>query len=202
MCWARRGSQTARVTKKPEQPQSPWLTDLVASYCRRNDIFRPGSGVLLAVSGGADSLCLLHVMHYLASALKIELHVAHVNHRLRDHSAIDAEFVAAEARRLDLPFSLTTVDVCAERHSGDGGQEAVARDLRYAALRSIAAGVGAECIVTGHNQDDQAERCSCTCCAVPVSTASRACGREVLTLPGHCCRHPVPLSKASTPLVG
>jgi tRNA(Ile)-lysidine synthase len=110
-----------------------------------------GETVLVAVSGGADSVALLHVLLALAPAWRLALHVLHVDHGLRADSARDAEVVQALGARLGVPVHVAPVTV------GAGSQEAAARAARYAALEAWADRLGATRIATGHTADDQAE---------------------------------------------
>ena len=126
-------------------------------FCRRERLFEPESRVLVAVSGGADSLCLLSCLHALRSELLIDLYVAHIHHGLRAEAADDDEaFVAGVAAALELPFSVDHIDVRACRRAGES-TEAAARRLRYGALRRIAARDGLRYIAVGHSMDDRAE---------------------------------------------
>src|SRR3989442_377307 len=111
-----------------------------------------GESVLVAVSGGADSVALLHVLATLAPAWGLRLHALHVDHGLRADSARDAEFVRRLGERLGIPVDVATVTV--ERR---GSLEAAARAARYAALAACADRVGAARIALGHTADDQAE---------------------------------------------
>ena len=111
-----------------------------------------GETVLVAVSGGADSVALLHFLVGLAGAWRLRLHVLHVDHQLRPDSKADADFVRALGTRLGVPVDVATVTVDAR-----GSLEAAARVARYAALESSAARVGADRIAVGHTADDQAE---------------------------------------------
>lgn len=111
-----------------------------------------GETVLVAVSGGADSVALLHLLSTLAPEWRLQLHVLHVDHQLRAGSAADAEFVRALGVRLGVPVEVETVAV-----EPRGSLEAAARAARYAALERCAARVGAERIALGHTADDQAE---------------------------------------------
>lgn len=111
-----------------------------------------GETVLVAVSGGADSVALLHVLMALAGELSLRLHVLHVDHGLRPDSDRDAEFVRRLAERLDVPADVVRVAVPA-----GGSVEAAARAARYAALQAGARRVDAERIAVGHTADDQAE---------------------------------------------
>jgi len=111
-----------------------------------------GETVLVAVSGGADSVALLHLLLDLSTAWRLRLHVLHVDHQLRAESAADADFVRDLGARLGVPVDVATVAV--DRR---GSLEASARAARYAALEACAARVGAERIAVGHTADDQAE---------------------------------------------
>ena len=114
----------------------------------------PGSRVLCAVSGGADSVCMLHALLSLGDVTCV---CAHFDHGLRPDSAGDAAFVAGLCERWG-------VELITER--GDAGKyaaenrlstETAARELRYAFLRRAAADCGAELIATAHNRNDNAE---------------------------------------------
>jgi tRNA(Ile)-lysidine synthase len=128
------------------------LREQIERTIRRHAMLAGGETVLVAVSGGADSVALLHLLSSLAPDWRLRLHVLHVDHQLRAESAADADFVRALATRLGLPVDVATVAV--DRR---GSLEAAARAARYAALESCAARVGAERIALGHTADDQAE---------------------------------------------
>jgi tRNA(Ile)-lysidine synthase len=112
----------------------------------------PGHTVLAAVSGGPDSMALLHVLAKLSGPLRFVL-VAHgVDHGLRDGAKDELAMAADFARTLAVPFSTTRVDV------GRGPNlMARARKARFAALRAALAGAHGTLIATGHHADDRAE---------------------------------------------
>ncbi len=88
------------------------LLRTVRKTIARYGMFVPGDAVLIAVSGGPDSVTLAHVLHTLAGEYSLRLAIAHLNHCLRNQeSDRDAEFVTIFARRLDLPFYLEKKDV-------------------------------------------------------------------------------------------
>src|ERR687888_2272870 len=101
---ARRPHAVARVLER------------VTATAREHDMFSPGDRVLVAVSGGPDSTCLLHSLHMLRRLFKIELEVFHFDHRLRPDSAKDAQYVKRMAAKLPLPFHLRA----AEERPGKG----------------------------------------------------------------------------------
>lgn len=113
--------------------------------------------LLLAVSGGLDSICLAHYFIQNREALGIEwLGIAHVHHGLREGTAdADAEFVQKFAEANGVPFFLQKLDGAALK--AGGSVEENARDARYEALAEIACESSAEAIVTAHHAGDQAE---------------------------------------------
>ena len=117
-----------------------------------------GSLLVVAVSGGPDSLALLHALHSLSTEMGLRLHGAHLDHGLRGNdSAADARFVAAEFRRLGLPGTCERADVAADRRERKLSLEEAARDVRYAFLARVAGRQGADAVALGHTADDQAE---------------------------------------------
>jgi len=126
--------------------------DQVERTIRRHAMLAGGETVLVAVSGGADSVALLHFLADLAEAWRLRLHVLHVDHQLRPDSPADADFVRALGARLGVSVDVVTVTV-----DPRGSLEAAARESRYAALEAGAARVGAHRIALGHTADDQAE---------------------------------------------
>jgi tRNA(Ile)-lysidine synthetase-like protein len=124
----------------------------------QEELLKGGEKVLAAVSGGPDSMALLHVLARLAPVLDITVAAAHVNHGLRPGEAEeDAALAIAEAGRLGLDFFLADVDVkdLAERRKLS--LEHAARLLRYNFIEKTARRWGATKIALGHTADDQAE---------------------------------------------
>jgi tRNA(Ile)-lysidine synthase len=118
-----------------------------------------GNRVVVAVSGGPDSVVLLHVLHGLRQELELELEVAHLMHGLRGEEARqDAWFVSALAREFGLPFHLKEIDLPRIKSvRGKGNIEALGRGERYLFFAAVAEQVGAAKIATGHTRDDQVE---------------------------------------------
>jgi tRNA(Ile)-lysidine synthase len=115
-------------------------------------LFVPGSTVLAAVSGGPDSMALLHVLARLRPKLGYDL-VAHgVDHGLREEAARELDQAEALARTLEVPFTRTHANV-----PKGGNLQARARSKRLEALHSAAAHTGASAIATAHHADDRAE---------------------------------------------
>lgn len=133
------------------------LTARVRAYILQHALIAAGDTVIVAVSGGADSLCLLSLLHVLAPELGCRLHVAHLDHALRTGSGADAAFVAARAAELGLTCAVERRDVRALARTRRLSLETAARAARYEFLREVARTTGAAVIATGHTRDDQAE---------------------------------------------
>lgn len=121
----------------------------------RRGLFRAGERVLVAVSGGPDSMALLAALWELAPRLGLELQVATVNHGLRREAAAEGELVAERARALGVPWHGLRVEVRSGR--GLGGVQEAARRARLGALLACAESNGCGRVALGHQADDQAE---------------------------------------------
>ncbi|HVZ60795.1 MAG TPA: tRNA lysidine(34) synthetase TilS, partial [Terriglobales bacterium] len=125
---------------------------------RRHRMLHPGDRVGVAVSAGADSVALLHILLALRSELGITLSVVHFNHRIRGGEAdLDQDFVSALARTLDVEFHCSSADTPAHAAESRLGLEAAARDLRYQYFRHLLSSGAVHRIATAHTRDDQAE---------------------------------------------
>jgi len=113
---------------------------------------------VVAVSGGPDSVCLLHILSSLRNKLGVTLQVAHLNHQLRGaDSEADADYVADLARKLGLPATIEKRDVKAYRAQHRLSLEEAAREVRYTFLAEVAESVGADRVAVGHTQNDHIE---------------------------------------------
>ena len=113
---------------------------------------------MVGVSGGPDSICLLHLLQTLAPSLNLTLHVAHLNHSLREQAAADdAAFVADLAQQWQLPATIQQEDVAAFARHHHLNLEDAARRRRYTFLAQVAGQVQASKIAVAHHADDQVE---------------------------------------------
>ncbi len=141
----------------PPTPEAPpiFLTNLQTGLNRCEAI---GKSVLVAVSGGADSVALLRGLLQLQSATNLTLRVAHLNHQLRGSEAdADADWVRVLCERCSICCDIETVPVRALAERSRRGLEETARDARYDFLRSTAARHHCDVVATAHTADDQAE---------------------------------------------
>ncbi|MDP6347185.1 MAG: tRNA lysidine(34) synthetase TilS [Dehalococcoidia bacterium] len=128
------------------------------AFIRGRGLLHPGEMVVVAVSGGPDSLCLLHLLHRLCGELGIGLHAAHLDHMLRGAEAeADARFVEHICQGLGVPLTVERRDVSAHRQRHRLSVEEAARQVRYRFLGGVARDVGAGRVAVGHTEDDQVE---------------------------------------------
>ena len=133
------------------------LAERVNRSLAAHQLVRPGDRLVVAVSGGADSLTLLHILHGLRPAWKLRLHVAHLDHGLRPDSEADAEHVRGFADRLNLPCTIERRDVAAACRREGWSVEDGARRVRHGFLLEAARRADAAAIALAHTADDQAE---------------------------------------------
>ncbi|MGQ9782620.1 MAG: tRNA lysidine(34) synthetase TilS [Armatimonadota bacterium] len=121
-------------------------------------LFSSKDKVVVAVSGGPDSVAMLHALHHYALEYDLEIFVAHINHGLRGkESDEDENFVADLAHKLALPITVKRADVSKLRRQERLSEEEAARKVRYRLLRETAVELGCNKIAVGHTADDRVE---------------------------------------------
>lgn len=134
------------------------LTRAVFQVIQKHDLILPGARLIVAVSGGADSLALLHILTQLRPRIDLHLHVATLDHGLRgEDGARDVAFVVETARAWGLPVTAGRVDAAALAAERGIGIETAARFARYDFLAGTARQIGTDMIAVAHHADDQAE---------------------------------------------
>jgi tRNA(Ile)-lysidine synthase len=143
-----------RARSLPRPPAVAAVLQQVAAFSRRHSLFQPGQHVLVAVSGGPDSICLLHALVRLERLLRIRAACFHFDHGLRPDSARDGAYVARQARSLGVRFLLSRARTSPARGES---VEAWARTERYAAIDDALEALGGGVAAVAHTADDQAE---------------------------------------------
>jgi len=134
------------------------MLSAVLATAAAHDLLRAGDRVVVAVSGGPDSMALLHALWELRGRLGVTLEVAAVDHGLRAEARREIDLVRERAAALGLPFTAVAVDVAAARRARRGlSLQDAAREARLGALEALARRLGAGRVALGHQADDQAE---------------------------------------------
>lgn len=134
------------------------MINRVYNFIKENNLLKCRDSVVLGVSGGADSMFMLHALNQLKEKLDINLFVVHVNHNIRTATAIrDAEFVEAYCREIGVDFTLVDVDVKAFAKEKGLTEEEAGRILRYENFERIRQEKNATKIAVAHNLNDNSE---------------------------------------------
>lgn len=134
------------------------MLETVRGTIAANDLLSQGNRIVVAVSGGPDSVALLHVLVTLREEFFWHLHVAHLNHRFRGPDAdADADYVADLARQWEVPATIQSFDVPQYQKAHKLSAQQAARAVRHEFLRQVAAAFGATRIALGHTADDRVE---------------------------------------------
>jgi len=131
-------------------------TNVLRQIRRRGDGVS-NCAVLLACSGGGDSVALLACLLGLRGSLKLDIVIAHVDHGLRPESQEESDFVKALCKRFDLDMVSCSLDITGHASGTGQGLEMAARELRWSWLKQKAANFGAPWIATGHTIEDHTE---------------------------------------------
>lgn len=149
-----------KAKSEPETFTHPLSLQLSAFLVKNLQAGDSKPTLLLALSGGLDSIALLHLLAEVRASLPFQLHAMHVHHGLSANADSWAEFCSAQCQQLDVPLQIVHVNVAQnpDYKNSEQGIEAEARQLRYNALFTYAVeGKVPDFVVTAHHQDDQAE---------------------------------------------
>lgn len=133
------------------------LVEDVADYARQHGLWQPDSAIVIACSGGPDSMVLLDVLSRLAPLYRLRLIACYVHHGIRPAADAEVDFVRQEALRRRCGFTWQYVDVPTLARREKMSEEAVGRRERYRILRTMKRACGATTIAVAHHGDDQAE---------------------------------------------
>jgi tRNA(Ile)-lysidine synthase len=139
-------------------PKKSTLEQKVSRFLKEHHLTASRKPLLVAVSGGPDSVCLLHVLNALKKDSGLKLHVAHLDHQLRGNESVaDAQYVLDLCHELAIPVTIEQVNVRKYQKENKLSLEEAAREVRYGFFAEVAESIGAERVAVGHTLDDQVE---------------------------------------------
>lgn len=133
------------------------MEQLVLEYIKKNNLIEKNDRILVAVSGGPDSMCLLDILIKVKELLNFEIYVAHINHLIREEASEDAEYVQKYCEKQNIRFFLKECNVKEKSKKEKTSLEEAGRDARYEFFEEIAKEYNINKIAIGHNKNDLAE---------------------------------------------
>ncbi len=133
------------------------LKTKVIQTIQKNHLIETGDKVIIGVSGGPDSICLLHILNEIKEILGITLYVAHINHKIRETATLDEQYVQKFCKKINIPFFAKQIDVQKIAKQNKMGLEEAGRKARYDFFEEIYEKIGANKIATAHTANDNAE---------------------------------------------
>lgn len=133
------------------------LKEEVLKTIETYNLIEKNDKIVIGVSGGPDSICLLHVLYGLKEKLGIEIVVAHVNHMLRDVADLETEYVQSFCKKLGIECYVKKADILEISKTQKKGTEEVGRQVRYDFFDEVAKKTNSNKISTAHNSNDRAE---------------------------------------------
>ncbi|WP_342343335.1 tRNA lysidine(34) synthetase TilS [Ruminiclostridium herbifermentans] len=134
------------------------MLNQVLDTINKNDLISYGDGIVVGISGGYDSVCLLHILYCLSKDLNLKLFPVHINHMLRGlEAARDEDFVNEFCQSLGLSLHIKRVDIAQKAKNEKISIEEAGRNARYEEFNRVAAENSANKIAVAHSKNDQAE---------------------------------------------
>ena len=133
------------------------LKEKVLKTIKKYNLINEGDKIVIGVSGGPDSICLLHVLNSLKEELKIKLYVAHINHMIREVADSETEYVQNFCKDLGIECFVKKMDIIKLAKEEKKGTEGTGREVRYDFFNEILEKTHSNKIATAHNSNDKAE---------------------------------------------
>ena len=124
---------------------------------KKYNLIENGDGIVIGVSGGPDSICLLHVLNELKNELNFKIYVAHINHMIREEADEETEYVKDFCEKLEIECYIKRIDVVKIANNLKRGTEETGRQIRYEFFNEILEKTNSNKIATAHNNNDKVE---------------------------------------------
>ena len=133
------------------------LKEEVLKTIKDNNLINEGDKIVIGVSGGPDSICLLHLLNNLTNTLKITIYVAHINHSIREVADMETKYVQDFCKKIGVECFVKKEDILSLAKKQKKGTEEVGRQVRYSFFDEILEKTNSNKIATAHNSNDRAE---------------------------------------------
>ncbi len=124
---------------------------------KKYNLIKNGDGIVIGVSGGPDSICLLHILNELKQELNFKIYVAHINHMIREEADLETEYVKEFCNKIEVECFIKRIDVVKIATELKRGTEETGRQVRYDFFNEILEKTNSNKIATAHNNNDKAE---------------------------------------------
>ena len=131
--------------------------DKVINTIEKYNLIENGDKIVVGVSGGPDSICLLHILNTIKEKYNVQLFVAHINHMIRENAKIDEEYVKDFCKKINVPIFVKHADVLNIAKVKKIGTEEAGRNVRYDFFEEVLKETGSNKIAIAHNSNDKAE---------------------------------------------
>ena len=133
------------------------VEDEIKKTIKENSLINSNEKVVIGVSGGPDSMCLLNVLNKLKNEMQFEIVVAHINHMIRKEADLETEYVKRYCKKNNIECFVKKVDVIQKAFKDKIGTEEAGRKVRYDFFEEVRRKTNANKIATAHNANDNAE---------------------------------------------
>ena len=133
------------------------MEEQVLETIKKYDLIKNGDSIIVGVSGGPDSICLLHTLNKLKEKLNFKIYVAHINHMIRKEADEETEYVKNFCKSLDIECFVKKIDVIDIAKKQKIGTEEAGRQIRYDFFEEILKKTNSNKIATAHNNNDKVE---------------------------------------------
>lgn len=133
------------------------VEEQVIKTIKKYNLINSGDKIVIGVSGGPDSICLLHILNAIKAKLNFEIVVAHINHMIREVADSETEYVKDFCKKIGVLCFIKKVDVISVAKQEKRGTEETGRDIRYDFFNEVALKTDANKIATAHNKNDKVE---------------------------------------------
>lgn len=133
------------------------LKEQVIDTIKKYNLIKENDSIVIGVSGGPDSICLLHILNEIKNELNFKIYVAHINHMIREEADSETEYVKEFCNNLGIECYIKRIDVVEIANNLKRGTEETGRQIRYEFFKEILEKTNSNKIATAHNNNDKVE---------------------------------------------